>query len=188
MRMGGPREDKTPRVRKNDEEIRFLRFSPDGKMIAVANDAKGFQLWDTVTWQVCAQIEEWNFVECHFLSNGRIALVRSGQEPQIWDLPTRKRLVTLWSASEAAEEIETRLAPDEKTAVIVLSKKDEDSYKWWVDTWDMTTWRKRQSIQWTDTSRCENGISPRLEHWWPGSMMRELSGFGRQRREESSSK
>ena len=39
----------------------------------MANDAKGFQLWDTSTWQVCAQIEEWNFVECQFLSNGRIA-------------------------------------------------------------------------------------------------------------------
>jgi WD40 repeat protein len=140
--------------------IRFLGFSPDGKTIAVANTTKGFQLWDTITWRVCAEIEELNFIECQFLSNGRIALVRSGQEPQIWDLPTRKRLVTLWSASEAAAEIETRLAPDEKTAVIVVSKKDEDGYKWWADTWDMATWRRRQSIQWRDTSRCENGISP----------------------------
>jgi WD40 repeat protein len=145
---------------EDNEGIHFLGFSPDGKMIAVANDAKGFQLWDTSTWQVCAHIEEWNFVECHFLSNRRIALIRSGQEPQIWDLPTRKRLVTLWSASEAAEGIETLLAPDEKLAAIVVSKKNEDGYKWWSDTWDMTTWRRLQSIQWKDHSRCENGISP----------------------------
>ena len=56
---------------EDNEGIHFLGFSPDGRMIAVANDAKGFQLWDTSTWQVCAQIEEWNSLNVRFLSNGR---------------------------------------------------------------------------------------------------------------------
>ena len=148
-------------------------------MIAVANDAKGFQLWDTTTWQVRAQIEEWNFDECHFLSNGRTCCSLRTENHRYGICRLGKRLVTLWSASESSRTEESRLwlAPDEKTAVTVVSKR---SMKMATNGGPTHGTRQRG-----EDARASNGKTPPgaktvsrpMEHWWLGSTMRELSEF-----------
>jgi WD40 repeat protein len=141
-------------------DLHFLGFSPDSRMMAVGDDKEGIKIWDTTVWQVRSEIKVENADECRFFSDGKTLLIRSGPEPQIWDLPTGKRVASLESESIVTEGIETWIAPDEKTVLVVVNEVDEDGYKWWVDTWDSATWRKRQSIQWTDPTTCERGISP----------------------------
>ena len=71
-----------------------------------------------------------------------------------------KRLVTLWSASEAAEGIETLLAPGEKTAVTVVSKKDEGGDNGGPTHGIRQRGEDARASNGKTKPGCENGISP----------------------------
>jgi WD40 repeat protein len=140
--------------------LSFLGFSPDGKVMAVANDRLGIKLWDTSNWQVRGAINALNVTHAHFFSDNKTLLVQSPLEPQIWDMVTGKKVATLEAVTELTEQIETWLAPDEKTLVAVVIEWEKGGYKWRADTWDTARWRTIRSIRWTDTARCDNGVSP----------------------------
>ena len=94
-------------LRGHDDDVEFLAFSPDGKVLASASRDNSVRLWDVATGKTRRKFETTTrTLECvAFSPDGRILAFMDHATVKLWDLATGRALKTLVGHTDEVESV-----------------------------------------------------------------------------------
>ncbi len=103
------------RLEKHDGNIRHIRYSPKGDLLATVTDNKTLFVWNTSTWQVTYQKQDlkWDTNAVEFSQNGQLlALSNSNGEIKIYLAVNGAEINSFFSKAEGEEMLALAYSPD----------------------------------------------------------------------------